>query len=185
VSGTPTTNNSNPIELYECTPNNSQGMVHSQLTENANGTAQAPMRNNVQSPVEHFGAASNVNDLVGNDVELNARGKPQCVALVQQEAGAPRVSVGWYQGTQLTPESIKSIPAGTPIGSGFKPDGTFPMNSTGQHAGLLGAVTDKGFYIVEQYVGIKDTEIQSRFIPWSTTKKDYFHNPYAYSTIKW
>jgi hypothetical protein len=142
---------------------------------------------------EHLGAVPDIKAHIGKDVMPNENGSAQCAYLVRILAKGPRTQPNrWQRGTNLTADVVATLPAGTPIASGWIDD-FYPNNPTGQHSGFFSRpAVDKngkvvGFWRIEQHS--KATEIGERevfFDPVAAKKLDnYLNRGSGYATINW
>ncbi|MYN07794.1 BPSL0067 family protein [Pseudoduganella aquatica] len=86
-------------------------------------------------------------------------GSHQCVALVQEYAGAPVTSV-WRQGDAVLGNTL--LKKGTAIATFL--DGRYANNSHGNHAALYLRQGINGIYVMDQWKNEKKTEVNARFI---------------------
>lgn len=87
-------------------------------------------------------------------------GSHQCVALVQEYAGAP-VTSAWRQGDAVL--GNKTLTKGTAIATFV--NGRYPNHSHGNHAALFVKQAANGIWIMDQWKNDKKKTIASRFIP--------------------
>lgn len=86
-------------------------------------------------------------------------GSRQCVALVQQYAGAP-TTPHWRQGEAVLGNTL--LKPGTAIATFV--NGRYPSHRHGNHAALYVKQGIDGIYIADQWKSEKKTEISVRFI---------------------
>lgn len=100
-------------------------------------------------------------------------GSHQCVALVQEYAGAPRTTY-WRQGEAVM--GNKTIKEGTAIATFV--DGRYPNRPHGNHAALFVREVANGIVVVDQWKAGKKTKISVRTIKsQGKDKKGKFVNP--------
>ena len=100
-------------------------------------------------------------------------GSHQCVALVQEYAGAPRTTY-WRQGEAVM--GNKTIKEGTAIATFV--DGRYPNRPHGNHAALFVRELANGIVVVDQWKAGKKTKISVRTIKsQGKDKKGKFVNP--------
>ena len=110
---------------------------------------------------------SKVSDLEDKDMV----GSHQCVALVQEYAGAP-VTRAWRQGDAVV--GNKLIKKGTAIATFV--DGKYPNKPTGNHAAFYLSDGIGGIYVMDQWKTKKGGKISSRLIrSRGKDKKGKFH----------
>ena len=137
---------------------------------------------------EHFGAIPNIEAYVKTPHDAFKHGNEiQCVYLVQSLSDSGRTQDGhghgrWFAGTHMAPDTVGSIPVGTPVASGWDSEGAYP-NGRHQHAAVFLRADATGFWVVEQYAG--KPSIMERHLDWVTNRTDYFHDANQYYTIRW
>ena len=96
-----------------------------------------------------------IDELVGKPVV----GTHQCVALVQQFAGAP-VTAAWREGEAVL--GNKMLKKGTAIATFV--NGRYPNHSHGNHAAFFVKAFGNGIWIIDQWKNDLKTRISLRFI---------------------
>lgn len=100
-------------------------------------------------------------------------GTRQCVALVQEYAGAP-ITANWRQGESVI--GNRMLKTGTAIATFV--NGRYPNRAHGNHAALYVRQAANGIYIVDQWKADKKIEISVRIIrSLGKDKKGNFINP--------
>ena len=82
-------------------------------------------------------------------------GNGQCVTLVKQFSDAPAASL-WREGDKLTPDSAKTLAAGTVIATFAK--GRYPNRSSGNHAAIFVRAFAGGIAVFDQWTNHKPSE---------------------------
>lgn len=110
-----------------------------------------------------------------------AAGSGQCVALVQEYAGAPRgAKDNWKQGVKV--KGSTSIVVGTAIAT-FK-DGKYQSNATGNHAALYLSQDETGIWVVDQNIKDYKGKIGKRKIRFKNGVGSPSNDGDAYSVIE-
>jgi hypothetical protein len=115
-------------------------------------------------PVKHIDAAKEttmpyVYSKVDELEKSKMVGSHQCVALVQEYAGAP-VTLAWQQGEVVVGNA--SLKKGTAIATFV--NGKYPNNRHGNHAALFLRQGINGIYIMDQWKGKDGGLVGARFI---------------------
>ena len=89
------------------------------------------------------------NTVTGVGKYKNAKGHTECVAFVQQAAGAPMTSL-WKQGIKVDTAKATDIPRGTVIAT-FDANGKYPTDALGRHAAIYLSQNAQGIQVLDQW----------------------------------